>query len=141
LDHDADVSPWVTAARDAGVTVRHVGIRSDCTLDLDDLRSKLNAKTRLVAVGAASNAVGTVNPVTEIAAAAHAVGAKLFVDAVHYAPHRRIDVSAWDCDFLACSAYKFFGPHVGLLYGKRPLLEELPAYKLRPSSNALPDRW
>jgi cysteine desulfurase family protein (TIGR01976 family) len=141
LDHDGDVSPWVLAARDAGVTVRHIGIRPDCTLDLDDFRRQLSPRTRLVAVGAASNAVGTVNPVAEMAAAAHAVGAKLFCDAVHYAPHRLIDVAAWDVDFLVCSAYKFFGPHVGLMYGKRELLESLTAYKLRPAPNELPGKW
>lgn len=141
LDHDGDVSPWVLAARDAGVTVRHIGIRPDCTLDLDDFRRQLSPRTRLVAVGAASNAVGTVNPVAEMAAAAHAVGAKLFCDAVHYAPHRLIDVAAWDVDFLVCSAYKFFGPHVGLMYGKRELLESLTTYKLRPAPNELPGKW
>lgn len=141
LDHDGDVSPWVLAARDAGVTVRHIGIRPDCTLDLDDFRRQLSPRTRLVAVGAASNAVGTVNPVAEMAAAAHAVGAKLFCDAVHYAPHRLIDVAAWDVDFLVCSAYKFFGPHIGLMYGKRALLESLTAYKLRPAPNELPGKW
>lgn len=141
LDHDGDVSPWVLAARDAGVTVRHIGIRPDCTLDLDDFRRQLSPRTRLVAVGAASNAVGTVNPVAEIAATAHAVGAEVFCDAVHYAPHRLIDVAAWDVDFLVCSAYKFFGPHVGLMYGKRELLESLTAYKLRPAPNELPGKW
>jgi cysteine desulfurase family protein (TIGR01976 family) len=141
LDHDADVSPWVLAARDAGVTVRHVNIRSDCTLDLDHLRSQLSPRTRLVAVGCASNAVGTINPVAEITASAHAVGAKVFLDAVHFAPHRRIDVAGWDCDFLACSAYKFFGPHVGVMYGRRELLESLTAYKVRPAPNELPGKW
>ena len=141
LDHDADVSPWVLAARDAGVTVRHIGLRPDCTLDLDDFRRQLSARTRLVAVGAASNAVGTVNPVAEIAAAAHAVGAKVFCDAVHYAPHRLIDVAAWQVDFLACSAYKFFGPHIGVMWGLRELLESLTAYKVRPATNELPGKW
>jgi cysteine desulfurase family protein (TIGR01976 family) len=141
LDHDADVSPWVLAARDAGVTVRHIGLRPDCTLDLDDFRRQLSSRTRLVAVGAASNAVGTVNPVAEIAAAAHAVGAKVFCDAVHYAPHRLIDVAAWQVDFLACSAYKFFGPHIGVMWGRRELLESLTAYKVRPATNELPGKW
>lgn len=141
LDHDADVSPWIMAARDAGVVVKHVGIRPDCTLDLDDFRLQLSARTRLVAVGAASNAVGTVNPIAEIADAAHAVGAKVFVDAVHYAPHRLIDVAAWRCDFLVCSAYKFFGPHVGVMWGRRELLESVTAYKVRPSPNELPGKW
>lgn len=141
LDHDANVTPWVLAARDAGVTVKRIGIRPDCTLDLDDYRAQLSHRTRLVAVGAASNAVGTVNPIAEIAEAAHAVGAKVFVDAVHYAPHRRIDVAKWGCDFMICSAYKFFGPHVGLMWGRRELLESLTAYKLRPSPNDLPGKW
>jgi cysteine desulfurase family protein (TIGR01976 family) len=130
LDHDANVSPWVLAARDAGAT-----------LDLDDLRRHLGPRTRLVAVACASNAVGTINDVRTIARWAHEAGAHVFLDAVHYAPHGPIDVQAWDCDFLACSAYKFFGPHVGILWGRRELLTELPAYKLRPASDALPDRW
>jgi cysteine desulfurase family protein (TIGR01976 family) len=142
LEHDANFTPWVQAATDAGATVREVGIReADCTLDMDDLESKLSERTRLVAVGAASNAVGTINPVREIVRRAHAVGALVFVDAVHYAPHAAIDVEEWGCDFLACSAYKFFGPHVGILWGRRALMAELPVYKLRPASNALPERW
>jgi cysteine desulfurase family protein (TIGR01976 family) len=115
--------------------------RDDCTLDLDEFRSLLSPRTRLVAVGCASNAVGTVNPVSEIVALAHEAGALVFLDAVHYAPHRLIEVDAWGCDFLACSAYKFFGPHVGVLWGRRELLESLPAYKLRPAGDMLPDRW
>jgi len=142
LEHDANFTPWVQAARDAGATVREVAIRrDDCTLDLDDLQSKLNDRTRLVAVGAASNAVGTINPIREVADRVHAVGAQLFVDAVHYAPHGSIDVEAWDCDFVTCSAYKFFGPHVGILWGKRGPMVELPAYKLRPATDELPGRW
>jgi cysteine desulfurase family protein (TIGR01976 family) len=142
LDHDANVSPWVRAAEDRGATVRHVGIRpEDCTLDLDDFRRKLSAKTRLVAMGCASNAVGTRNPVVELVRLAREAGAMVFLDAVHHAPHLLMDVAAWDCDFLCCSAYKFFGPHVGILYGRRQWLEGLPAYKVRPCSEALPDRW
>jgi cysteine desulfurase family protein (TIGR01976 family) len=142
LDHDANVTPWVLAAEDAGAVVRHVVVRpEDCTLDLEDFRNKLSDKTRLVAVGYASNATGTVNPVAEMISAAHAAGALVFVDAVHYAPHRLIDVTTLDCDFLAVSAYKFFGPHVGVLYGKREHLEALPAYKLRPAPNTLPGKW
>lgn len=142
LDHDANVTPWVLAARDAGAEVRMVDFRpADCTLDLDDLRSKLSRKTKLVAVGAASNAVGTVNPVAEVARAAHEVGALCFVDAVHYAPHRRIDVRGWDCDFVACSTYKFFGPHLGVMWGRRELLESLEPYKVRPATNELPGKW
>ena len=142
LEHDANYTPWVQAATDAGALVREVRIRSeDCTLDVDDLRAKLSSRTRLVAVGAASNAVGTINPVAEIVRLAHEVGARVFVDAVHYAPHASIDVEAWGCDLLACSAYKFFGPHVGILWGRRELLAELPVYKLRPVSEELPQRW
>lgn len=142
LDHDANVTPWVLAARDAGVVVHHVPFELETTrLDLAALEARLNSRTRLVAVGAASNAVGTINPVRRICDLAHAAGAEVFVDAVHYAPHRAIDVVAWDCDYLACSAYKFFGPHVGLLWGRARRLGALPAYKLRPPSDELPDRF
>src|SRR5262249_20830352 len=126
LDHDANVTPWILAARDRGVTVKHVQFHpKDCTLDLDDLRAQLSPKTRLVAVGAASNAVGTINPIAEIVKLAHSVGAEVFLDAVHYAPHALIDVEAWGCDYLVCSAYKFFGPHVGILWGRRNRLDAL----------------
>ncbi|MEX2174009.1 MAG: aminotransferase class V-fold PLP-dependent enzyme, partial [Pirellulaceae bacterium] len=139
---DANVSPWVLAARDAGATVRWAGLRSeDATLDLDELRHAINERTRLVAVGCASNATGGINPVRDICDWAHAMGAKVFLDAVHYAPHGLIDVQAWGCDFLACSAYKFFGPHVGVLWGRRELLESLEAYKVRPAPRELPGKW
>lgn len=142
LDHDANVSPWVLAALDAGVQVRWVGINpEDCTLDLDSFRRQLNSHTRLVAVGAASNVAGTLNDVAGIIRQARQVGALVYVDAVHFAPHGPIDVQAWGCDFLACSAYKFFGPHVGILWGRRRLLEELPAYKVRPAPDTLPGKW
>ncbi|NQT38904.1 MAG: cysteine desulfurase-like protein [Planctomycetes bacterium] len=142
LDHDANVQPWILAARDAGATVRHVDVRpDDCTLDLDDLAAKLSSKTRLVAVGCASNAVGTINPVEEIVQTAHEAGALVFLDAVHLAPHARIDVERWGCDLLTCSAYKFFGPHVGILWGREELLRELPAYKVRPAPDDIPGRW
>lgn len=142
LDHDANVSPWVRAAEDRGVTVQRVAIHpEDCTLDLTDLRSKLSSRTKLVAVGCASNAVGTRNPIRNIVEMAHAVGALVFLDAVHYAPHAAMDVAGWNCDFLVCSAYKFFGPHIGILWGRRELLETLPAYKVRPAPETLPDRW
>ena len=141
-DHDANVSPWVLAARDSGATVHHVGIRGeDCSLDMDDLAEKLSPRTRLVAVSGASNAAGTINPVAEIVRLAHQVGALVFLDAVHLASHGLLDVRGWDCDFLACSAYKFFGPHVGVLWGRRELLAELPAYKVRPAPDDLPGRW
>jgi cysteine desulfurase family protein (TIGR01976 family) len=142
LDHDANVSPWVLAARDAGATVKFVELdRRTCTLDLEDARRKITSNTRLVAVGCASNATGGINPVQEICTWAREAGALSFLDAVHYAPHGLIDVQAWGCDFLACSAYKFFGPHIGLLWGRRELLETLPAYKVRPAPNDLPGKW
>jgi cysteine desulfurase family protein (TIGR01976 family) len=142
MDHDANVTPWILAARDAGARVRYVDIHpEDCTLDLDNLRRQLTDRTRLVAVTCASNAVGTINDVRSICRWAHEAGARVFLDAVHYAPHGPIDVQEWGCDFLVCSAYKFFGPHLGVLWGKREHLEELPAYKLRPVPESLPDRW
>ena len=142
LEHDANFTPWVLAARDKEVTVRCVDINpEDCTLCLDQYANVLNEKTRLVAVGCASNAVGTINPVQKICEWARQVGALSFLDAVHYAPHGLIDVEAWGCDFLACSAYKFFGPHVGMMYGRRELLESLQPYKLRPAPESLPGRW
>ena len=142
LDHDANFSPWRLAADDAGATVREVNLRADdCTLDLDHLCEQLTGRTQLVAVCAASNYSGSVTPVKKICSMAHEVGALAFIDAVHYAPHRLIDVSDWKCDFLACSAYKFFGPHIGILYGKRALLESIQPYKLRPAPDDLPGRW
>jgi cysteine desulfurase family protein (TIGR01976 family) len=142
LDHDANVTPWVLAARDAGVTVRYVDFNTtDCTLDMSDFHAKLSSRTRLVAVGCASNSTGSINPVREICAAAREVGAISFLDAVHYAPHALIDVHEFGCDFLACSAYKFFGPHIGIMWGRRALLERLEAYKLRPAPNELPGKW
>jgi cysteine desulfurase family protein (TIGR01976 family) len=141
LDHDANVSPWL-ALEEKGVTIRWAEINEeDCTLDLADLASKLNKKTKLVAVGYASNAVGTINPVKEIVRLAHAAGALAYVDAVHYGPHGLIDVAALDCDFLACSTYKFFGPHMGVLFGKREHLQHLRPYKVRPLTDAVPNRW
>ena len=142
LDHDANVTPWVLAAEDAGTTVRYVDFHhQDCTLDMADLRAKLSDRTRLVAVGCASNSTGSVNPVREICTAAHEVGALSFLDAVHLAPHALIDVADFGCDFLACSAYKFFGPHMGIMWGRRELLESLTPYKLRPATNELPGKW
>jgi cysteine desulfurase family protein (TIGR01976 family) len=141
LDHDANVSPWL-ALEEKGVTIRRTEIHpGDCTLDVEDLAAKLNSKTRLVAIGYASNAVGTINPVKEIVRLAHAAGALAYVDAVHYAPHGLIDVAALDCDFLVCSTYKFFGPHMGVLFGKREHLQRLRPYKVRPLTDAIPNRW
>src|SRR5271169_6639759 len=141
LDHDANVSPWL-ALEEKGVTIRWAEIHEeDCTLDLADLASKINQKTKLVAVGYASNAVGTINPVKEIVRRAHAAGALAYIDAVHYGPHGLIDVAALDCDFLVCSTYKFFGPHMGVLFGKREHLKRLHPYKVRPNTNAIPNCW
>lgn len=141
LDHDANFSPW-KALEEKGVTIRVADIREDdCTLNLDDLKSKLNSRTRLVAVGYASNSVGTINPVREITRLAHEAGALSYIDAVHYAPHGLIDVKEIECDFLVCSPYKFFGPHMGTLYGKREHLERFKPYKVRPSSDHTPERW
>ena len=142
LDHDANVAPWVMAAEDAGVSVERVGIHAeDCTLDMEDLAAKINERTRLVAVGCASNSVGTVNAVRQIADMAHAVGALVYLDAVHLAPHRLPDVEAMGADFLACSVYKFFGPHIGVLWGRRELLDSLEPYKVRPAPDTSPGRW
>jgi cysteine desulfurase family protein (TIGR01976 family) len=142
LDHDANIAPWLLAARDAGVQVRFLDINpSDCTLRVDQLKDRLTNRTRLVAVGAVSNAVGTINPVREMADIAHAVGALFFVDAVHSVPHLFTNVQDWDCDFLVCSAYKFFGPHLGILWGRRHVLENLPTYKVRPAPDTVPGRW
>jgi cysteine desulfurase family protein (TIGR01976 family) len=141
LDHDGNVAPW-RALEEKGVVIRQVDIREeDCTLDLDDLKRKITAKTKLVAVGYASNMVGTINPVGEITKLAHAAGALMFVDAVHFAPHGLIDVKALDCDFLVCSPYKFFGPHMGTLYGKREHLQRFKPYKVRPATDTSPECW
>lgn len=142
LDHDANVTPWMRAAEDRGVRVHQVELNEDdWTLDQAHYHSLLNARTRLVAVGYASNATGTINPVGEMVRAAHAVGAEVYVDAVHYAPHGRISVRDLGCDYLVCSAYKYFGPHVGVLWGRRSHLERIRPYKLRPAPETLPGRW
>jgi cysteine desulfurase family protein (TIGR01976 family) len=142
LDHDANITPWVMAAADRGATVRWLKIRTeDCTIDFPHLTELLNDRTRLVAVTHASNAVGTVVDVGRVAAMAHQVGALVYVDAVHCAPHNPIDVQALDCDFLACSAYKFFGPHTGVMVGKYDLLDSLTAYKVRPAPGKPPGKW
>jgi cysteine desulfurase family protein (TIGR01976 family) len=142
LDHDANVAPWLLVAEDTGAVIRWVDVNlDDCTLRLEDFERQLTPKTRIVAVGYASNAVGTINPVKRITEMAHAVGALVYVDAVQYAAHGLIDVRDLGCDLLACSAYKFFGPHVGILYGKRELLERLRAYKVRPAHDEAPDKF
>jgi cysteine desulfurase family protein (TIGR01976 family) len=141
LDHDANFSPW-KALEERGAVIRQVDIREeDCTLDLEDLQRKLTDKTKLVAIGYASNAVGTINPIAEITKLAHAAGALVYIDAVHFGPHGLIDVQALDCDFLVCSPYKFFGPHMGTLFGKRQHLDRFHPYKVRPATNQSPERW
>jgi cysteine desulfurase family protein (TIGR01976 family) len=133
LDHDANVSPWLELARDRGLTVQFADVDEDCSLDLDHLRSLLSDRTRVVAFPWASNAVGTLTPVAEITALAHESGALAWVDAVHYAPHGPIDVQAAGADVLLCSPYKFYGPHLGIAFGRRELLESWRPYKVRPA--------
>lgn len=141
LDHDANISPW-RALEERGVKIQFADINEeDCTLDMDDLASKINSRTKVVAVGYASNGVGTINDVKAIARLAHEVDAVAYIDAVHYAPHGPIDVRELDCDFLACSTYKFFGPHMGVLYGKREHLARFTPYKVRANTNEVPQRW
>jgi len=141
LDHDANVSPW-TALEERGCVIRFVDIHpADCTLDMNGLRRAVTPKTRIVAVGYASNALGTINDVEEVVRLAHSAGALAYIDAVHYAPHGPIDVRSLDCDFLVCSPYKFFGPHSGALYGKRERLQRLRPYKVRPATDGIPGRW
>lgn len=141
LDHDANVAPWV-ALEERGVAIKRVDIHpEDCTLDMADFEKQLSNKTRIVAVGLASNAVGSVNPVREIADLAHMAGALVYADAVAYAPHMPIDVQGLNVDFLVCSAYKFYGPHLGILYGKYELLDRLSAYKVRPAENVPPHKF
>jgi len=142
LDHDANVTPWRLGAADRGAVVRVVDFDpADGALDLTHLESVLGPRTRVVALTAASNALGTVPPVRRAADLAHAAGALVFVDGVHYAPHRLIDVAALGADFLACSAYKFFGPHTGVLWGRADLLESLEAYKVVPAPASGPGKW
>jgi len=142
LDHDANVTPWVLAAQDKSVKVNWVDFDvEDGTLNLDSLQKALERKPRLLAVGYASNSLGTINPLKQIIEMAHAAGTLVYVDAVQYAAHGPIDVQKLDCDFLVSSSYKFFGPHAGILFGKREHLEPLFAYKVRPATNALPGRF
>ena len=142
MEHDANIAPWLLLARDTGMTVRWLDIdRHRYELALAQLPSLLSKRTRLVCVGYASNVLGTVNDVRRIVELAHAAGALVFVDAVHYAPHGRVDVEALDCDFLVCSAYKFFGPHQGILWGRRSLLERLEPYKVRPAHAEPPESF
>lgn len=142
LDHDANVSPWKQVAEERGVVVKRVNFQPENgMLDMDDFHQKLSKKTKLVAVTAASNVLGTLTPIPEIVNSAHEAGALVFIDAVHYTPHMLVDVQQWQCDFLACSAYKFFGPHIGILWGKKELWDSLTPYKLTPAPNTSPGRW
>jgi cysteine desulfurase family protein (TIGR01976 family) len=142
LDHDANVAPWLMLAEDTGAQVRWADVDVEtCTIDMEHMQSLINPRTRLVAVGYASNAVGTINDVATIVNWAKNVGAYSYIDAVQYAPHGLIDVKRLDCDFLACSAYKFYGPHAGILYGKREHLQRLRAYRVRPAGDELPGKW
>ncbi len=142
LDHDANISPWLLVAEERECQVHWVDFDvEDCTLHIDQLQSLLSERTKVVAVGYASNAVGTINPVAEIIDLAHQVGAICYVDAVQYAPHGPIDVQGLDADFLVVSAYKFFGPHVSALYGKRDILEDMQAYKVRPAPEDIPGKF
>ena len=142
LDHDANVRPWVLAAEWSGATVRRVDINpADCTHNSESLNASINENTVLVAVGAASNLSGTINDVASICRKAHSVGAEVFVDAVHYAPHSLVDVKSMGCDYLTCSSYKFFGTHQGVLWGRADRLAELPVAKLRVSTEEVPFRW
>lgn len=141
MDHDANIEPWRRVAADRGLAVRWADIHDDCTLDMGSLEAALTDRTRVVATVHASNAVGTINPVRQIAEMAHAAGALYVVDAVQSAPHIPLDVQAIGCDVLLCSAYKFFGPHIGVLWGRYDLLASLPAYKVRPAGDEPPRRW
>ncbi|MDE2747781.1 MAG: cysteine desulfurase-like protein [Chloroflexota bacterium] len=142
MDHDANIAPWLQIARERNLTVKWVDIRrDDCTLDMDSLEEALSERSKIVATVHASNAVGTINPVKQIAGMARAVGAWHVVDAVQSAPHVPIDVLELGCDFLLCSSYKFYGPHLGIMWGRRDLLDSLPASKVRPAKDAAPHRW
>jgi cysteine desulfurase family protein (TIGR01976 family) len=142
LDHDANISPWLLAAQDSGVIVRWLDFDpTDCTLRLDTLPDLLNEKTRLLALTYASNAVGSISDVHRATELAHAAGALVVVDSVHFAPHGLIDVQAINCDFLISSSYKYFGPHSGILYGKYELLDSLMAYKVRPAPAKPAGKW
>lgn len=141
LDHHANIDPWKQMALDVGATLRIAQMEPESgTLNWQHLESLLTDKTRVLAIGASSNALGTINDVRQASQMAHSVGALCFVDAVHYAPHHLIDVCAMECDFLACSAYKFYGPHIGVLYGKKELLNRLKVHKLEPASDEAPKR-
>src|SRR5947207_3681556 len=141
LEHHANIAPWHALEQERGVTVRLARMIPETgELDWDDFSKKLSERTKLVAIGAASNALGTINDVRRAAKMAHSLGAQIFIDAVHYAPHALVDVRDWDCDFLACSAYKFYGPHIGILFGRHDLLGSLDFPKLLPAPDSAPER-
>jgi cysteine desulfurase family protein (TIGR01976 family) len=141
LEHDANVAPWLVL-QERGVVIKYIDVNpEDMTLDLDDAQSLFTKRTRLVAAGYASNAFGTVNDIRRLAEMTHEHDAWIFVDAVHYGPHGPINVRDLDVDFLVCSAYKFFGPHLGILSGRRALLEEIPSYHVRPAGDVSPGKW
>ena len=140
LDHDANITPWMDLQAQ-GAVIKFVRLSPDCRVDLDHYAELLGPRTKMVAITAASNAVGLMPPIDQILQMARARGAITFVDAVQFAPHAVIDVQKLDCDFLACSAYKFFGPHMGILYGKKDLLLSLKPHKVRPAKDVLPSRW
>jgi len=141
LDHHANIAPWRTLEKETGVKVRMVKMIPETgELDWDDFSRRLTRRTKLVAIGAASNALGTINDVRRAGEMAHSLGAQTFVDAVHYAPHALVDVGDWNCDFLACSAYKFYGPHIGILYGRHDLLSSIDFPKLIPAPDSAPER-
>jgi cysteine desulfurase family protein (TIGR01976 family) len=141
LDHHANVGPWQAATKESGCKLQVVRMDTATgAFDWDDFEKKVTPRTKLIAVGAASNALGTISDVGRAARMARKVGAQLFVDAVHYAPHNLVDVRAMDCDFLVCSAYKFYGPHIGALWCRREILESLPFAKVQPSPNSGPER-
>jgi len=142
LDHDANIAPWLLLAEDRGLNIRWVDFKPETgMLDLEDMQAAIAEKPVLVAVGFAANGLGTINPVEQITRLAHDAGAMVYIDAVQYGAHGAIDVQKLDVDFLVCSAYKFFGPHMGILYGKREHLERLTPYKVRPCADTIPDRW
>src|SRR5437762_3211694 len=141
LDHHANVAPWRALEKEHGVKVRTVKMISETgELDWEDFSRQLNERTKLVAIGAASNALGTINDVRRAEEMSHSLGGQIFVDAVHYAPHELVDVRDWNCDFLACSAYKFYGPHIGILYSRHHLLDSLDFPKLIPAPDSAPER-
>ena len=142
LDHEANISPWLQMANERNLVVHWAEpVVADCTLDLAQLQNLITRRTKLIAVGMASNFSGAINPIQQITAWAHDVGAMVYVDAVHYAPHAQINVNALDCDFLVTSAYKHFGPHLGILFAKERHLKRLPAYQVRAASPEIPGKF